>query len=260
MTSSLGAVVEGLEPIGLEALEAVAALLDRVDRKYVVPVEAVAAAVAALEGTHLALEIAGRRRFSYRSTYFDTDGLATFRAHVQQRRRRFKVRAREYVDSGLCSFEVKLKGLRGRTVKHRMAYDPELVDRIAAPAGSFLAECLQREYGHPPPPGLAPVLRMRFERVTLVAPDRGERVTIDSGLVFEGTDGSIGRMDPGVAIVESKSSGRAAGIDRLLLAAGIRPEPACSKYCLGIGTLRPEVGASAFKPLLRRHFVSTAPE
>ncbi len=35
--------------------------------------------------------------------------------------KRFKVRTREYIDSGLLFFEVKLKGLRGQTEKHRIA-------------------------------------------------------------------------------------------------------------------------------------------
>ncbi|WP_230854391.1 VTC domain-containing protein [Arthrobacter terrae] len=69
-----------------------------------------------------ALEIGPRRVFEYESVYFDTPELEQFRAHRQGRRRRYKVRTRTYVDSGLCMFEVKFKGQRGQTVKHRMPY------------------------------------------------------------------------------------------------------------------------------------------
>lgn len=199
------------------------------------------------------LEIDGRREFAYRSTYFDTASLTTFRHHLQQRRRRYKVRAREYVDSGLCSFEVKHKGARGRTVKRRMSYDPGL-DHMTEEAMSFLAESVLREYDHAPPEAMLPTLTMRFDRITLVAVALGERVTVDMGLSFRGPGGAVGSMAPGCAIVESKSAAGRASIDRLLRRAGIRSEPACSKYCLGIGLLRPDERVNAFRPLLRRHF------
>ena len=66
------------------------------------------------------LDIDGRRVFGYESTYFDTPDCEQYRAHRQGRRRRYKVRSRSYVDTGLSMFEVKTKGLRGATVKHRM--------------------------------------------------------------------------------------------------------------------------------------------
>ena len=253
MHPCLAPVVDELSPLGLGELEAAAALLDRIDNKYVVSAESLAAVLSRLDATHRVLEIDGRREFAYRSTYFDTASLSTFRHHVQQRRRRYKVRAREYVDAGLCSFEVKLKGARGRTVKHRMTYDPAL-DHMTAEAVSFLAASVQREYGQAPSEAMQPTLTMRFDRITLVAAELGERLTIDMGLSFRGPAGEVGHMLPGFAIVESKSASGRASIDGLLRRAGIRPERACSKYCLGIGLLRPEERVNAFRPLLRRHF------
>ena len=47
-------------------------------------------------------------------------------------------------------FEVKLKGPRGRTVKHRMPYD-----RDGLSPARFLRD-LRREYGRSPEPGLRP--------------------------------------------------------------------------------------------------------
>lgn len=252
MHPCLAPTVERLAPIGLSELEASAALLDRIDHKYVLPVERLASVLTGLD-RYQVLEIDGRREFTYRSTYFDTASLTTFRHHVQQRRRRYKVRAREYVDSGLCSFEVKMKGARGRTVKRRMLYDPAL-HHMTEEANSFLAESVLREYGHAPPEAMAATLTMRFERITLVAVELGERMTIDMGLGFRAPDGAVGRMAAGGVIVESKSAGGRASIDRLMQRAGIRPEPACSKYCLGIGLLRPEERVNRFRPLLRRHF------
>jgi hypothetical protein len=111
---------ERFPAVGLAELEAVAALPLRVDVKYVISLVQLASLTERLRATRAVLEIEGRRAFGYRTTYFDTPELASFRAHLQQRRRRYKCRRREYVDSGLCTFDVELEGSRERTVKHRM--------------------------------------------------------------------------------------------------------------------------------------------
>lgn len=250
MASSPSLIVEAFPAIGLEQLDAGAALRDRVDVKYVVPVAAFAALAERLHGTHAALEIDGRRAFAYRSTYFDTPELRAFRDHIQQRRRRYKCRSREYLDSGAYAFEVKLKGLRGRTVKHRMEYDrPDL----SVTALAFLRECLDRAYGRPPDGGLSPALAVSYTRVTLAAPGLGERVTCDFDLTFSGPGCATGRLDPGMVIVESKSARGNALADRALRELGHRPEAACSKYCLGVALTR-AVAGNPLRPLLRRHF------
>jgi hypothetical protein len=243
---------DALPAIGLAELETTAALQERVDTKYVVPVGDLTGLVDRLGDTHAVLEIGGRRAFQYRTTYFDTDELRAFRDHLQQRRRRYKCRSREYVDSGLCTFEVKLKGLRGRTVKFRMAYDRTLRDELSEPALAFLHDCLERSYGRPPAGVLRPALAVAYTRVTLVGP--GERLTCDFDLAFSAPDGTSGRLAPGMAIVETKSERGSAVADRALRTLGARPERACSKYCLGIGWTRPSVKSNPLRPLLRRHF------
>ena len=112
----VSSVVGSLPAVDLPALEAAAALLTRVDRKYVVPLATLERLVHALGHEWSALELDGSRLFSYSSVYFDTPDLLTYRAHLQGRRRRYKVRVRRYVDSDDCMLEVKRKGLRGSTV------------------------------------------------------------------------------------------------------------------------------------------------
>jgi hypothetical protein len=254
MASSPSLIAEAFPAIGLERLDAGAALRDRVDVKYVVPLAAFAALAERLLATHAALEIDGRRAFAYRSTYFDTPELGAFRDHIQQRRRRYKCRSREYLDSGAYAFEVKLKGLRGRTVKHRMAHDGhELSDAAIA----FLGECLDRAYGFAPDGGLRPALAVAYTRVTLAAPELGERLTCDFDLTFTGPGGAAGRLDPGMAIVESKSDRGNALADRALRELGHRPQADCSKYCLGVALTR-SVAGNPLRPLLRRHFLAGA--
>ena len=255
MRASPSTLAEPFAPLGLAELESEAALHERVDVKYVIPLAACALLAGRLRGTHRALEIDDRRAFAYRTTYFDTPELRAFRDHLQQRRRRFKCRAREYVDSDLCAFEVKLKGRRGRTVKHRMAYDRALRDELSEPAIAFLSECVQRAYGRSPDAAeLAPTLTVAFSRMTFVAPGLGERVTCDLDVAFKSPGGASGRLAPGAVIVESKSAGGNAIADRALRAIGARPEAQCSKYCLGVGLTRPDLRCNGLPTLLRRHF------
>ena len=234
------------EPIALEALDA---LQDRVDVKYVIGMDTFEALASELRGSHGVLEIGGRREFTYRTTYFDTPDLQVFRDHQQRRRRRYKARSREYVDSGARTFEVKLKGARGRTVKHRMPYDR---DGLSGPALAFLRDTVRREYGRSPEPGLRSALEVVYRRVTFAAP--GERLTCDFDLRF----GGGARLAPGRVIVESKSAHGNAVADRILRALGERPEEGCSKYCLGVALTDPRAKRNGLRRLLRKHFLVAA--
>jgi hypothetical protein len=254
MTQSPSLVAESFPALSLAELDAGAALQDRVDVKYVISLADFAALAERLHATHAVLEIDGRRAFGYRTTYFDTAELRTYRDHVQQRRRRYKCRSREYLDSGQCTFEVKLKGARGRTVKHRMPYDRGARDAPSEPALAFLRDCLRSSYGRSPEGELHAALAVVYTRVTFAAPALGERVTCDFDLAFSAPDGTSGRLAESVVIVESKSPRGNATADRMLRALGARPEPGCSKYCLGVSFTRPDVRGNGLRRLLRRYF------
>ena len=248
-------VAERFEPVSLAGLEASAGLLDRMDRKYVVPVDTYAAVADRLVKTHRVLEIDGVRAFEYRTAYFDTPALDAYRDHVQGRRRRYKCRSRHYVDSGGCSFELKLKGARGRTVKHRIPYESALHGSVSPDALQFVQDTVQRQYGRSPA-GLEPVLHMTYRRVTLADLERCERVTCDYALRFRACDGAAGGLLDGVVILESKSRDGGGLADRLLHRLGARPASACSKYCLGVGMTRADVRSNPFRPMLRRWFTA----
>ena len=133
---------EHLATTSLAELNDAAGLLTRVDRKYLVPLERAQELVGGLSSEAQVLEIDGRRRFSYASTYFDTPGLEAFMLTARKRRRRFKVRTRTYLDSGLCFLEVKTRGARGTTVKRRMGYHPDDASRLTGSGRAFVAACL----------------------------------------------------------------------------------------------------------------------
>jgi hypothetical protein len=236
-----------LDPIGLEELVATgAALQDRDERKYLVPLDRLDALAAALAPTHRALEIGGGRAFRYATTYFDTPGLTLLREHVQGRRRRFKVRRRTYLDSGQSQLEVKLKGRRGRTVKHALPGGAGW--SLGATERGFVREVVADGYGRPfPVQDLEAVLTTTCTRLTFAAPSLGERVTIDLDLVL----GDV-RCCERFAIVESKSAGPRATADRALVRLGVRPVESCSKVCVGLLAAGAPLAGSGFAPVLRR--------
>jgi hypothetical protein len=243
--------VEQLEPIGLEDLDAAAALRRRFDTKYLLPRDALATLIARLEPTHRALEIHGVRDFEYRTTYFDTGDLVMFRDHLKGRRRRLKVRVRRYVESGDCFFEVKLRGPRAATIKRRLRHDPASPRRLDASSLRALERWVREAYGRGAPAGLAPTLEVVYRRVSLVAPGRGERLTVDVGVRMCAAGGGGGRLDPALCVVEGKSPRGLGLAARELNALGARPLQTMSKYCVGIVLAHGAIRGNAMLPVLR---------
>ena len=195
-----------LAPTSLAELNSAAGLLTRVDRKYLVPLERAQELVGGLISEARVLDIDGRRRFSYASTYFDTPGLEAFMLTARKRRRRFKVRTRTYLDSGLCFLEVKTRGARGTTVKRRMSYHADDASRLTGPGRAFVAACLASTgvtgsaAAHEVAAALRPVLATTYERTTLHLPRAEARATIDTALTWQ----HLGPVAaPGTAVVSA---------------------------------------------------------
>jgi VTC domain len=243
---------ERLEPIGLDALDAAAALRRRFDTKYLLPRTALGELTRRLEPTHRVLEIEGLRDFEYRTTYFDTEHLGAFRDHVQGRRRRLKVRVRHYVETDACYFELKLRGPRGCTIKHRLPHEARLRRSLDADSRAALERWVRDEYDRAAPGPLAPVLDVVYRRTTLVAPDRGERLTVDLDLRMWALCG-VGwcRLDSDLAVVESKSARGLGLAAHALQAVGARRMETMSKYCLGIVLAHRHARGNALLPVLR---------
>ena len=265
-----------LASTSLAELNSAAGLLTRVDRKYLVPLERAQELVGGLSSEARVLEIDGRRRFSYASTYFDTPGLEAFMLTARKRRRRFKVRIRTYLDSGLCFLEVKTRGARGTTVKRRMGYHPDDASRLTGSGRAFVAACLASTGVTGPAAArdvaaaLRPVLATTYERTTLHLPEAEARATIDTSLTWRrltpgvreraaGVAGAPQALRPahlttaindgepvavaGVAVVETKNPATPSPVDRALWDAGHRPAR-ISKYATGMALLHPELPAN----------------
>ncbi|CAM2956939.1 polyphosphate polymerase domain-containing protein [Actinomyces slackii] len=250
----------------LAELNAAAGLQTRVDRKYLLPASQAQVLVNRLKGARV-LEIHGRRRFAYASTYFDTPDLDSYLLAARGRRRRFKVRTRTYLDSALCFLEVKTVGARGTTVKCRLEHqadDAHLTDQDRA----FVADCLITSGVAAPDEAqelaltLSPVLSTTYERTTLLLPDR-TRTTLDTTLTWRRLTRSSRRaptaptpapaeprrvspsepLTTGCAVVETKSLSGHSSTDRLLWAGGHRPRR-ISKYATGMALLHPALPAN----------------
>ncbi len=241
----------GFHPISLAALNSKAAMLERLDNKYVVRAPVLEALAPQLAQAFDVLEIDDRRIFTYETCYFDDPELRSYHDHHQGRRQRMKVRVRRYVEAGLCFVEVKLKDKRGITVKKRLPCSPDAIDRLDAAALAHVRDSHQQLYGRPFDRALQPVLQMRYRRATLVARVGGERMTIDTDIRFFG-QGAPRTTDADTFIVETKSACGNGLADAILRTQHLHPTNACSKYCVGMSLTGAVQKFNRFRPALRK--------
>ena len=229
------ALLNDFEPISLEKTNQLAKMLNRVDNKYVVDYEQFAALLDTVRNQFAVLNIEGRNEFQYASCYYD-DNFSCYFEHHQARRQRVKARTREYVNSGLLFFEVKLKGLRGRTNKHRTDCDSLIMPRIEGDHLTMLNSLYAENYKKEMRFDFRPALIVGYSRCTLVAFKGGERVTIDFDLRFELPDrrGDTVQIGHDFIIVETKSADGRGIADGALKQLGVRKASKCSKYCIGV--------------------------
>jgi len=263
-----------LPAIGLKQLTEQASLMTRVDRKYLVPASAVHRLLQEMSADLQVLEIAGRRTFGYRSVYYDTAQLASYRAAATGRRRRFKVRRRDYLDTGAAFLEVKTRTGRGESSKVRLALaadppppaspgpSPASSGDLSGEAAEFVLDQLA-EAGIPVPAGaLHPVLATTYDRTTLMAAPAdarsdASRITVDAALAWTDPVTGASTSLAELVVVETKAGTRPGPADRLLWALGHRPLR-LSKYAVGLALLRPELAANRWHRTLGRLDVHAA--
>jgi len=147
------------------------ALMDRLDTKFLLPLEHLPELLMAMQEDYSLLMIAGRRALRYETVYLDTQDFAFYRQHLTGRTRRMKVRLRTYVDTGSRFVEVKRKNARGLTEKTRLALPPS-----AAAAVDMAA--LLRELGVAEAQHLGQQLRIDYWRLSLQSARHAERASI----------------------------------------------------------------------------------
>lgn len=242
--------LDSFASLSLDALNQKAAMLERLDNKYVIPASALAPALAAL-GQHFdILEIGGQRSFTYDTRYYDDAGLHAYYDHHQGRRKRCKVRIRDYVDAGFSYLEVKLKDRRSMTVKKRLRL-PAGQTSLDEAGVTFVRNCYDELYGESFGYGLGQVISMKYQRATLVARKGGERMTIDAGLRFQ-AQGAEALVRDGLFIIETKSARGNGLADKILRDVHMHPTARCSKYCVGMAATGQVSRSNRFLPALRR--------
>ena len=242
--------LSGLPAVGLDELNAEAALQTRVDRKYVVPEDLAQELLATFDAEVRVLEMDGSRCFAYDSVYFDTAQLDSYLLAAHGRRRRYKVRTRTYVDSAISFLEVKTEGAREATVKERIPYELSDRSRLTAEGLDYVNETLATAVGGAPAEPLGPVLETRYHRTTLYLPESGSRATIDTNVTWQCPGEQAWVLD-GAVILETKSGSASGPLDRHLWAHGVRPSR-ISKFATGMAALRPDLPANRWNRTLRR--------
>lgn len=238
--------LERMKPIPLEEMDSVK-LMNRIDTKYVTDESGLdkLLEMAADQG-FMACLIAGKKITPYWSMYYDTDDLEMFRIHRAGHATRQKIRVRNYVSTGVTFLEIKRKNNKGRTKKKRIQIEgPEAIG--TQEARSFVAE--QSWYSLD---RVREACTTEFERITLVNPQKTERITLDTRLNFRnprtGLSGSLGRA----VIIELKQDGRLpSAMKQILLDLRIHPFKV-SKYCMGTCLTTPGIFLGRFKEKLRR--------
>ena len=248
---NLGWLVHSFAPVTLDQLNAKAEMLSRIDNKYVVRRDALHRAIPDLVRHFDVLDIDHKRAFTYDTRYFDDPQRSAYYEHHQGLRKGFKVRIRRYVDAGLCFLEVKVKGKRGMTVKHRKEQDVRDIETLSDDAYHFARSTYTGHYGKPFEYNLKRVLDIRYKRITLVAKDGGERMTIDTDLQFR-TGGKFLSVGTDVFIVETKSRLGRGYADKCLRQVNARPTKRCSKYCVGMAVMGEVSRYNRFLPTMKK--------
>ena len=247
-----------LPGVGLDRMNQRAALMTRTDRKYFIDTDRCARLLDHHAPDLTVLEIDGARLMRYHSTYFDTEDLWTYRAHLQGRRRRYNVRLRTYVDTGAHFLEVKHKGHRAVTEKSRVQYVGRLAHHhppvLGGPGHRYVSAVVRDAYGLGLPGHLRATITTANRRATLLLPD-DSRMTVDVDLRLIDRRGSAGTatLRPGFAMVETKSVGGTSAADHALRALGVRPVK-ISKYCAAVGLHRPDLPSNPWSRVLRTYF------
>ncbi|MFD8549331.1 VTC domain-containing protein [Streptomyces sp. NPDC059649] len=249
-------------PVPLADVQARAELRTRFGHSYLVPFEVFTAFAAELTdrrrpgGPFAVLCINGRRWFRYRSVHYDTPDLRFFHDHREGDRPGYLIRERRYEDTGQRQFEIKLRGRRGETVKHRQPLLPG-APALGPAARGFLASVLDRSYGIAAPTDLGLALETEYTRTTFVA--NGQRITCDAALLCRDlTTGRTVRADGGLVLVETRTTGRPTDADRLLYGHGVRAAD-FTKYCGGLSALRPDLPAAHWRKAVHTVFPPASP-
>ena len=236
--------LDALAPITLEEMSCIK-LMNRIDKKYIIRLDTLPLLLDMAKDDYYIQFTDGKRRFLYRSCYYDTDDAFYYNIHQNGRRVRQKIRVREYVYSNLTFLEIKNKNNKGRTSKVRIKV-PEVDLNTNEEAQDYINKNSWFDFSQ-----VKPRLQNQFFRVTLVNKAKTERLTIDMDIRFKSYLTGVENNNPDMCIIELKRDGNKPSpfldyFSRLRIKAkGI------SKYCYGMMLTEMDLKRNRFKPKLR---------
>jgi hypothetical protein len=235
-------ILRRFNSISLKELNEKSQLMNRMDDKYILPVNLLPGLLQKLGDKYQVLVPKNEYLNPYRTRYLDTKNFNMFLDHHNGKRSRYKVRLREYMISGTAFTEIKRKNNKNQTQKHRIPNE-NIDGKLTYNDWNFVHK--KTPYH---PKTLETKLWNRFYRITLVHKTQAERATIDLDINFE-CNGYQGEL-PFLSIVEVKQPQYAqiSGFKRLLRDEHQVKKIRISKYCLGISMLYPNIKHNLFKP------------
>lgn len=233
------AIVSSLHSVTLPEMDRVK-LMNRVDTKFIFHNSLLPDIFNEIRDQYSILEIDDKRVFCYDSLYLDTDDYCMYKQHHNGKPRRVKVRYRTYCHTGDVFFEIKQRRNPLRTHKYRIQ-----VDHIPSSPGDEEQKLLH-EHGIIFDQELTPKLLVGYKRVTLVAKDGIERVTIDIQLEFDNFLNHVSHEYLSVAEIKQERFSRMSPFVYALRKRNIK-EHSISKYALGLIELQTDIKMNAFK-------------
>jgi len=246
-TPHMSNVLDQMQPIGLDDMKAVR-LMNRVDQKYMAPSALLDELLTRVANGYFVQHIEGNPLAPYRTLYFDTEDLAMYTMHHNQKLNRQKLRVRTYRSTDTTFFEIKNRDNKKKTRKVRIPISVNDFDNCLSV--NEVSDFVNKNTPYPISV-LHPCLENRFERITLVDKGMSERVTIDRGITFRnratGIDVDISRL----LVIEVKHEVGApqSDIERALHDLHVLPRR-MSKYCIGTALTDPSAKHNRFKPKL----------
>jgi hypothetical protein len=228
-----------------------AALMNRMDSKYLLPISFFNTLMLTLANDYSILAAYGKRIFNYQTTYFDNKNKKFYLDHHNGKLNRYKIRFRRYVESNMGFIESKYKNNKKRTIKLRIPMDCTLPDQ------ERINKFVKQTLGYATK--LETALFVNYHRITLLNKQNLERITIDLNLSFRNAVDQKQSIQNKVFIVEIKQENKKqpSVCDHVLKKHGYHTIN-FSKYCMGTilttatSNNSPAVKYNRFKPVMQQ--------
>lgn len=234
--SNINSILNQFETIPLKETEALQ-LSDRIESKYVFNSSLLLGVLEEAKPNYKIVENNGVKMNSYLSEYYDTPDFQLYISHHNGKLNRYKVRRRCYVNDHVNYLEIKERTNTGRTIKKRFRLKG---DEVTAEELANLKSYLPSEFQN-----LFPVVKIIYNRITLVNKTFSERITIDHNINANYNNKLFSFKNLVIAEIKQKDQENSA-FAQILINKGLN-KTAFSKYCFAISNLVEGIRTNNFK-------------